>query len=354
MDKAFWQHKKVLVTGHTGFKGSWLAFWLHSMGAKVIGFSLPPATKPNLFELAQLEKDITSYEGDIRDFDALHAVIAKEKPEIVFHLAAQALVRYSYANPIETYSTNIMGTINLLEALRQVKCARVAIIVTSDKCYENVERELGYKEHEPMGGYDPYSSSKGCAELVTAAYRHSYFNAQDEHPLYVASVRAGNVIGGGDWSQDRLIPDFFRAMMAGHPLKIRNPHAIRPWQHVLEPLSGYMLLAERLWQDGKTYTGGWNFGCLDNDAKPVEWIAEYLTQQWGDGAKWELDANHEKLHEARYLKLDINKAQSELQWQPRWSIETALLSTVAWYKAYYDKADIRLMMGKQISGYLAS
>ena len=354
MDKAFWRNKKVLVTGHTGFKGSWLVFWLHSMGARVIGFSLPPVTKPNLFELLQLEKNITSYKGDIRDFDALHAVFVKEKPDIVFHLAAQSLVRYSYTNPIETYSTNIMGTINFLEVLRQVNCARVAIIVTSDKCYENIERDSGYKEQEPMGGHDPYSSSKGCSELVTAAYRHSYFNTQDERSVFVASVRAGNVIGGGDWSEDRLIPDFFRAMSAGHPLKIRNPDAIRPWQHVLEPLSGYGLLAERIWQKGNAYTGGWNFGCRDNDAKPVRWIAEYLTVHWGNDAKWEIDSNYEKLHESRYLKLDINKAQSELQWRPRWSIERTLRFTAEWYKAYYDKADIRNTMNKQISAYLAS
>ncbi len=354
METAFWKNKKVLITGHTGFKGSWLAFWLHSMGAKVIGFSLPAATHPNLFELVQLKEIVTSYEGDIRNFDALHAIITKEKPEIIFHLAAQSLVRYSYANPIETYSTNIMGTINLLEALRQVNCARVAIIVTSDKCYENVERNAGYKENEPMGGHDPYSSSKGCAEIVTTAYRRSYFESDNAQPLFVASVRAGNVIGGGDWALDRLIPDFFRALLARQPLRIRNPHAIRPWQHVLEPLSGYLLLAERLWHEGNVFTGGWNFGCKDNDAKPVEWIADYLTKQWGDGASWELDAAHVKLHEAHYLKLDISKALSKLQWQPRWSIETALLSTIEWYKAYYNKADIRNMMYSQISAYQGS
>ncbi len=351
MDNTFWQNKKVLVTGHTGFKGGWLALWLHSMGAKVVGYALPPNTDPNLFELTRLKEDVISYEGDVRDFNALHAVIKQEKPELVFHLAAQPLVRYSYSNPIDTYSTNVMGTVNLLEALRQVKCARVAIIVTSDKCYENREWEWGYRESEPMGGHDPYSSSKGCAELVTDAYRHSYFTTQTDPSLFIASVRAGNVIGGGDWATDRLVPDFFRAMMMGEPLKIRNPHAIRPWQHVLEPLSGYLLLAERLWQKGNDFIGGWNFGCLDQDAKPVEWIADYLTKLWGNGAHWQLEVDHEKLHEARYLKLDISKARLKLQWKPRWSIEEALALTVSWYKAYCERTDLRDVMYKQIISY---
>lgn len=348
MDAAFWKNKKVLITGHTGFKGSWLALWLQSLGAQVIGYSLPASTSPNLFELASLEKNMKSHIGDVRDFNTLHQLIKNEKPEIVFHLAAQALVRRSYVNPIETYSTNVMGTVNLLEALRQVGSARAAVIVTSDKCYENREWSWGYREIEPMGGHDPYSSSKACAEIVTAAYRHSYFENQ---PLNIASARAGNVIGGGDWAEDRLIPDFMRAIMTGDSLNVRNPQAIRPWQHVLEPLAGYLMLAERLWVEGNAFSGGWNFGPDDQDAKPVEWIANALTRLWGQGSNWKLDLQNNHPHEANYLKLDISKARSKLKWSPKWSLETALSLTVAWYKAYHEKNDIRDIMLKQIADY---
>jgi len=354
MDAVFWKNKKVLITGHTGFKGCWLALWLQTLSAKVIGYSLPPSTNPNLFELTNLQDDMNSHLGDVRNFDVLHHLINKEKPDIVFHLAAQALVRHSYANPIETYSTNVMGTVNVLEALRQIGCARAVVVVTSDKCYENREWWWGYRETEPMGGRDPYSSSKGCAELVTTTYRHLFTTHPDQQPLYLASARAGNVIGGGDWAADRLIPDFLRAIMAKTQLKVRHPHAIRPWQHVLESLSGYLMLAERLWVDGEAFTGGWNFGPDDQDAKPVEWIANYLTQLWGEGSSWELDKQQNLLHEAHYLKLDTSKARLNLKWKPRWSLETALHSTVAWYKAHRDNLSVREVMLKQIAEYQVS
>jgi len=354
MDEAFWQNKKVLLTGHTGFKGSWLALWLQSVGANVIGYSLPPATSPNLFELVGHQHDIRSHIGDIRDFDTLHNIINTEKPEIVFHLAAQALVRHSYINPIETYSTNVMGTVNLLEALRQVGCACVVVNVTSDKCYDNREWMWGYRETEPMGGHDPYSSSKACAELVTASYRHLFAAQQNQHHLFLASARAGNVIGGGDWATDRLIPDFLRGIMASKPLKIRNPHAIRPWQHVLEPLSGYLTLAEHLWTEGEAFAGPWNFGPDDQDAKTVAWVANYLTRIWGEGSSWELDKQENILHEAHYLKLDISKARLKLKWKPRWSLEAALHSTVAWYKGYRENLGVREIMLEQIAEYQAT
>lgn len=352
MDAAFWKNKKVLITGHTGFKGSWLALWLQSLGAHVIGYALPPTTVPNLFELAEVKELTHSQFGDIRDFDALYNFIHKEKPEIVFHLAAQALVRYSYANPVETYAINVMGTVNLLEVLKRVNCAQAVVVVTSDKCYENREWDRGYKETDSMGGYDPYSSSKGCAEIATAAYRQSFFN--DTSPLFLASARAGNVIGGGDWAMDRLIPDFLRAIMNKQPLKVRYPSAIRPWQHVLEPLSGYLLLAEHLYKKRNDFTGGWNFGPDDQDAKSVEWIANHLVHLWGEGARWELDNQEKKLHEARYLKLDISKARSELKWAPRWSLEKALYFTVEWYKAHCHHQNVQKVMREQIAEYYVS
>lgn len=354
MDPSFWRNKKVLLTGHTGFKGSWLAIWLKSAGAHVIGYSLPAATHPNLFTLASVESNVHSHVGDVRDYSAVQRVIENEQPEIVFHMAAQALVRYSYDNPIETYATNVMGTVNLLEALRRTGCAKVAVVVTSDKCYDNREQLAGYLEENAMGGYDPYSSSKGCAELVTAAYRRSFFSDNHQKPLFLASARAGNVIGGGDWAADRLIPDFMRAIMQNHSLKIRNPQSIRPWQHVLEPLSGYLMLAERLWKEGEGFADGWNFGPEEQDAKPVAWIADTLTRLWGEGSTWEMDVQVNQPHEARYLKLDINKARLKLQWQPRWSLETALESTVAWYKAYRQNMNVQKIMLDQIADYQAA
>jgi CDP-glucose 4,6-dehydratase len=353
MGEIFWKNKKVLVTGHTGFKGSWLALWLQSHGAKVIGYSLPSQTVPSLYVLASLEKGINSIMGDVRDYAALHQVIETEQPDIVFHLAAQALVNHSYVNPIETYSTNVMGTVNLLEALRKVNCAQAVVIVTSDKCYENREWWWGYRETEPMGGRDPYSSSKGCAELVTAAYGHLFVEQPNKPKLYLATARAGNVIGGGDWAADRLIPDFLRSVVAKTPLKVRYPHATRPWQHVLESLSGYIALAERLATSGEPFAGGWNFGPDDLDAKPVEWVADFLTKLWGEGSSWEIDTQ-KNLHEAHYLKLDTSKARLKLMWKPRWSLEKALRLTVDWYKAHRENLDVRKVMLEQIAEYQAS
>ena len=273
VNSAFWKDKRVLLTGHTGFKGSWLSLWLQSMGAQVTGYALAPPSNPSLFDVAEVGKGMTSIIGDIGDLERLRAVFAEHKPEIVIHMAAQALVRYSYVEPVETYSTNVMGTVNLLEAVRGTDSVRAVVNVTSDKCYENREWVWGYRENEAMGGFDPYSNSKGCAELVTAAYRNSYFHPGQykEHGVAIASGRAGNVIGGGDWADDRLIPDIMRAITQGKPVNIRNPHAIRPWQHVLEPLSGYLLLAQKLFEDGPAYAEGWNFGPNDEDAKPVQW-----------------------------------------------------------------------------------
>ena len=319
MNPNFWQGKRVLLTGHTGFKGSWLALWLQSLGAEVTGYALAPPTKPSLFETARIGQSMTSIIGDIRDLPHIQQVFSEQKPEIVIHMAAQALVRHSYQEPVETYSTNVMGTVNLLEAVRKSDHVRAVVNVTSDKCYENREWVWGYRETEAMGGHDPYSNSKGCAELVTSAYRNSYFHPDtySKHGVGLATGRAGNVIGGGDWAGDRLIPDIVRAISENKAVSIRNPHAIRPWQHVLEPLSGYLLLAEKLYVQGGDYADGWNFGPNDADTRPVQWIAEFLTEQWGEGASWELDGRDHP-HEAHYLKLDCSKARTHLHWSPRW------------------------------------
>ena len=353
IDSAFWQGKAVLITGHTGFKGGWLSLWLGSLGANVVGYSLSPPTAPSLFELAHVDDGIVSIEGDVRDFEHLKAVITQHRPEIIIHMAAQSLVRHSYANPIETYATNVMGTVNLLEAVRQVGCVKAVINVTSDKCYENREWVWGYRENEPMGGYDPYSNSKGCAELVTSAFRNSFFNAADfkRHGVGLASVRAGNVIGGGDWATDRLIPDIMQAIAAGQAVVIRSPHAIRPWQHVLEPLSGYLRLAQKLYEEGPVWAEGWNFGPNDEDAKPVQWLVEQLIKKWGDGASWKTDTNQQP-HEAHYLKLDCSKAKLRLHWTPRWSLDTALDAIVEWQRAYLQQADMRLLTLQQIKSYM--
>ncbi|MGZ4979301.1 MAG: CDP-glucose 4,6-dehydratase, partial [Methylobacter sp.] len=354
VEPSFWAGKVVLLTGHTGFKGSWLSLWLQDMGAKVIGYALAAPTNPSLFEAANVAEGMVSIESDIRDFAALSAVFAKYQPEIVIHMAAQPLVRYSYANPIETYSTNVMGTVHVLEAARQTSSVRAIVNVTSDKCYENREWAWGYRENEAMGGYDPYSNSKGCAELVAAAYRSSYFNSGNftDHRVALASARAGNVIGGGDWAEDRLIPDIMRAIMQGKPVHIRNPHAIRPWQHVLEPLSGYLLLAQKLYQEGAVYAESWNFGPSDADAKPVQWIVESLTQSWGEDASWVLD-DGDHPHEAHYLKLDCSKAKARLNWQPKWNLDVALGKIVTWHKAYKENMQMREITLKQIADYQA-
>ena len=352
MSSAFWHGKRVLLTGHTGFKGGWLSLWLQSMGAKVIGYALTPPTNPSLFEVANVGLGMTSIIGDIRDLAHLQKVVAEHQPEIVIHMAAQPLVRYSYLEPVETYSTNVMGTVNLLEAIRQTKSVKAVVNVTTDKCYENREWAWGYRENDAMGGFDPYSSSKGCAELVTAAYRNSYFHPEKyhEHGVAIATGRAGNVIGGGDWAEDRLIPDTMRAIVSGQPVKIRNPHSIRPWQHVLEPLSGYLLLAQRLYEEGPAFAEAWNFGPNDDDAKPVDWILDKLTNTWGEGASWQLD-NGEHPHEAHYLKLDCSKAKSRLQWHPKWSLATAIEEICVWHKAHAAGADMQAMCLKQIKQY---
>ncbi len=351
-DARFWLGKRVLITGHTGFKGSWLSLWLQSLGAEVSGYSLPPPTQPSLFEAAGVAKGMGSITGDIRELDCMYSAVSKARPEIVFHMAAQALVRRSYADPIETYATNVMGTVNLLEAVRRTGGVRALVNVTSDKCYENREWPWGYRENEAMGGYDPYSSSKGCAELVTAAYRNSYFNPQrhSEHGVAVASVRAGNVIGGGDWAEDRLIPDILRAIGAGVPVVVRNPSATRPWQHVLEPLSGYLTLAEKLYSEGAVYAEGWNFGPGDEDTHPVQWIVERIAQLWNGGVRWEMDANPQP-HEAHYLKLDCSKARTKLGWRPRWKLSDTLASIVAWHQAFSNGADMKAFTLDQIAQY---
>ncbi|MEK6704354.1 MAG: CDP-glucose 4,6-dehydratase [Bdellovibrionota bacterium] len=328
VNTSFWRGKRVLITGHTGFKGAWLSIWLEKMGAIPAGFSLTPSTNPNLFELTDLGKKIKSRIGDIRDFDVLKKFTEEFAPEITFHMAAQSLVRQSYREPIATYATNVMGTVHVLEALRTITSARVAVIVTSDKCYENKEWHWGYRESDPMGGHDPYSNSKGCAELVTSAYRRSFLTN-----IGLASARAGNVIGGGDWADDRLLPDCIRAFAKNETMKVRNPNSIRPWQHVLEPLSGYLMLAEKLWSDLKSYSQGWNFGPNTHDARSVSWVVDRAAAAWGHEARWELLQTHlDQPHEANYLKLDSSLANSIIGWKPRLSIDESLDWAVTWYR----------------------
>lgn len=349
----FWSGKKVFLTGHTGFKGSWLSLWLHDMGAHVTGYALEPPTEPSLFELCRLDELVTSIIADVRDLARLRRAMTDARPDIVIHMAAQPLVRDSYKMPVDTYSTNVMGTVNLLEAVRTCPGVKAVVNVTTDKCYENKEWLWGYRENEPLGGYDPYSSSKACSELVTAAYRSSFFNSSDYpgHGVAVASARAGNVIGGGDWSADRLIPDCIRALLRGERIIIRNPHAIRPWQHVLDPLCGYLMLAQKLYENGCDYAAGWNFGPRDEDAKPVEWIVGQICAAWGANASYEIDrAVHP--HEAHYLKLDCSKARTELGWRSRWNLEKALDSIIGWTEAYRDKKDIRSICLTQIEEYM--
>jgi CDP-glucose 4,6-dehydratase len=344
----FWSDKRVFLTGHTGFKGGWLSLWLQAMGAKVHGYALNPPTEPNLFTVAEVGKGMAGCEiADIRDAEKLCHAMQAANPEIVFHLAAQPLVRYSYAQPTETYAVNVMGTVNLLEAVRATPSVKAAVIVTTDKCYENREWAWGYRENESMGGFDPYSSSKGCAELVTSAYRRSYLESAG---IALASARAGNVIGGGDWAGDRLIPDILRAITEGKPVNIRSPHAIRPWQHVLEPLSGYLQLAQKLYEEGAAYADGWNFGPNDEDAKPVQWIVENLTRSWGEGASWMLDGGDHP-HEAHYLKLDCSKAKARLDWHPRWRLVETLDKIVEWHRDYEHGKNMNAATLKQIDIY---
>lgn len=350
MNPDFWRDKRVFLTGHTGFKGSWLSLWLQSLGARVCGLALVPPSEPNLFTVAKVGNAMESVIGDIRDLETVHRAMAAFKPDIVIHMAAQPLVRLSYSEPVETYATNVMGTVHVLEAARRVTSVRCIVNVTTDKCYDNREWIWGYREDEPMGGHDPYSNSKGCSELVTSAYRRSFFKNSG---VALASARAGNVIGGGDWAADRLVPDILRAFERREPVQIRNPHSTRPWQHVLEPLSGYLSLAENLWDGGQAFAEGWNFGPQDEDARPVQWIVEHMVAAWGQGANWSLDAGDHP-HEAHYLKLDISKARQRLGWQPRWNLETALLEISRWHRSWLGHDDMRGVCLEQIRQYTNS
>jgi CDP-glucose 4,6-dehydratase len=349
----FWSGKKVFVTGHTGFKGGWLCLWLQHLGAHVTGFALVPPSSPNFFEIARVGSGMNSILGDIRDADFFTTMMCNSAPEVVFHLAAQPLVRRSYANPIETYSTNVMGTVNLFEAVRTTKSVRVVVNITSDKCYENMEWLWGYRENEVLGGSDPYSSSKACSELITSAYRNSFFHPSNfkDHRVGLATARAGNVIGGGDWSEDRLIPDIIRAIDLGQSVNVRNPRAVRPWQHVLEPISGYLCLAEMIYKDGLEFAEAFNFGPSEDDAKPVSWIVEALMKRWGTDAKWTFDqALHP--HEAKQLRLDCTKARNQLGWHPRWKLEQALDSIVLWHQAHKNGEDMHKTSLAQIHKFI--
>lgn len=348
VNQDFWNGKRVFLTGHTGFKGSWLTLWLHEMGAIVKGYSLEPPTNPSLFQIARLHELSDSEIGDIRDLEKLRKSMTVFDPDILIHMAAQPLVRLSYASPIETYETNVMGTAKVLESARVCKNLKAIVSVTTDKCYENKEWVWAYREEEAMGGYDPYSSSKGCAELVTAAYRRSYFNGSDCAAL--ATARAGNVIGGGDWALDRLIPDILNAFQQNQAVIIRNPMATRPWQHVLEPLSGYLMLAEDLYNQGYKFADAWNFGPDERDCKPVSWILDKLIESWGNGATWQLDQKANP-HEATFLKLDCSKAKHFLNWQSKWQVEETVSRIVKWHLAYLQNQDMRELTLNEIRDY---
>jgi CDP-glucose 4,6-dehydratase len=353
VDSNFWKNKKVFLTGHTGFKGSWLSLWLASMGAQVTGYALAPNTTPNLYNVLGIDSLIEkSHILDIRDLESLQKAISEARPDIVIHMAAQPLVRYAYVNPVQTYATNIMGTVNVLESLRSIDMVRATVVITTDKCYENQERAEGYVEDDAMGGVDPYSSSKGCAELVTAAYRQSYFSNPNS-VNNIASARAGNVIGGGDWSEDRLIPDAIKAFEARKPLMIRNPLATRPWQHVLEPLSGYLSLAQMLYEQGSVFASGWNFGPRDEDNRSVQEVVDLLISGWGEMACWEKEGS-EQPHEANLLKLDCSKARTQLRWIPKWKLETATQKIAQWQKAFQAKENMQEVSLAQINDYMSA
>jgi CDP-glucose 4,6-dehydratase len=346
IDSEFWQGKRVFLTGHSGFKGSWLSMWLFSLGAEVKGYSLNPPTSPSLFNEAKIDSIIESCVGDIRDQDTLYKSMVSFNPDILIHMAAQSLVRYSYDEPIETYEVNVIGTAKVLEVARSCSNLKAIVNITTDKCYENDDRAAGYKENDSMGGYDPYSSSKGCAELVTSSYRRSFLQDQG---IGLASVRAGNVIGGGDWADDRLIPDILKSFENGNSVIVRNPQATRPWQHVLEPLSGYLVLAQKLYQNPKEYAEGWNFGPNEQDVKPVEWILDKMISKWPNSS-WELDKNSSP-HEAGFLKLDISKAKSKLGWSPLWGLSDTLEKIVNWHQAWLNKEDMQVVCLAEIKEY---
>jgi CDP-glucose 4,6-dehydratase len=347
VNPSFWRGRRVLITGHSGFKGSWLSLWLQSLGADVAGYSSGAPSRPCLFDLAAVGDGMATFDGDIRDSERVHEVVRDQQPEVLIHMAAQPLVRRSYVDPVGTYATNVMGTVNVLDAARRVEGVRVVINVTTDKVYQNREWEWGYREDEPKGGRDPYSNSKACSELVTSAFRESFFGPGSE--VAVATVRAGNVIGGGDWGEDRLIPDVMRAALDGSELHVRNPGAIRPWQHVLNPLSGYLRLAESLW-DSDELADGWNFGPEERDARPVRSIIERLAELWGEPIPWTHDGGSHP-HEAMYLRLDSSKARVRLGWTPRWDLDRALTGIVAWYKALQEGEDLRRFSLRQIDEF---
>jgi CDP-glucose 4,6-dehydratase len=349
MTSGFWNGKRVLLTGHTGFKGAWLSLYLEALGAEVTALALAPDQNPSLFEVAKIDRGMRSMIGDIRDLPAVEHAVALAQPDVVVHMAAQALVRRGYREPVETYATNVLGTVHVLDAVRRLSKARACVVVTSDKCYENQEWIWSYRESEPMGGRDPYSNSKGCAELVVNAYRASYFAGSG---MGLASARAGNVIGGGDWSEDRLVPDLIRGFVDSKATLIRNPSAIRPWQHVLEAIKGYLVLAEALWKDPVAFAEGWNFGPPDGGAVPVHAIANWLVTKWGNGAAWTRDAEA-GVHEAHLLKLDSTKARTLLPWQPKLGIEDALDWIVEWHRAYESRHDMRDFTLRQIEKYQA-
>jgi CDP-glucose 4,6-dehydratase len=347
-----WQGRRVFLTGHTGFKGSWLALWLARKGARIRGYALDPTTQPNLFTVANVGDALEDVRGDVRDWHGLEAAMTEFAPEVVFHLAAQPLVRRSYADPVGTYATNVMGTVHLLEAVRKSSSVRAVVCVTTDKVYQNQEWVWPYRETDPLGGYDPYASSKACAEMVSAAYRNSFFPLDriQEHHVALATARAGNVIGGGDWSEDRLIPDLIRGFIAKQPVLIRRPNAIRPWQHVLESLHGYILLAEQLLAERVQFASSFNFGPGDEDAWPVDRIATKLAHLWGNGASWKCDSAPSP-HENRILRLDASKARVEIGWQPRLRIEAALEWTLDWYRAYEIGSSMEQVTQAQINTY---
>ena len=353
LNREFWQGKRVFLTGHTGFKGAWLSLWLVDKGAVVTGYALQPSTQPNLFERVGLAQSMTTLTGDVRDRTRLLDAMRQARPEIVMHLAAQPLVLESYRSPVDTYEINIMGTVHLLEAVRNCEGVRAVVNVTSDKCYENREWEWGYRENDSLGGKDPYSSSKACSELVTAGYRQSFFNSAQYagHGVAVATVRSGNVLGGGDWAADRLLADCVRALLKAEKIRIRNPYAIRPWQHVLEPLGGYLLLAQRLYEAGTEFAQSWNFGPVQTDAKTVEWVVKTLCKLWGKDAGYEILQEGQGMREAQALQLDCSKTRRQLGWTPSWTLEQALVKVVEWTRAFQQDQDMRKITLQQIREY---